>query len=68
MLMIVPEKIMADNNSSVAQLSEQNKSLGNQLIFFGVLILLFISIWSYWSTITLLYKDWQIAPKHRPAG
>ena len=28
-------------------------------ILFGILVILSITIWSYWSTIFLLYKDWQ---------
>ncbi len=38
---------------------KQDSGLSAQSVLFGILIILLITIWSYWTTIYLLYKDWQ---------
>lgn len=48
-----------DINSDNPKLSGHESGFSTQAVFLGILIVLSITIWSYWSTIFLLYKDWQ---------
>jgi exosortase len=50
---------VTDNDTQLVRLSKRYNASGNRLIMLLTAMLVFVSVWSYWPTITLLYKDWQ---------